>query len=139
MNLSTITGLFSGLNWQALALKAAAVLIAAGLIFGAGYYKGEQSVVKPIATATVNAATQGVQAQSKKTAADAVVNHADSTARQGANQKRDDAVAAIKKSEPALLASPPPAPNQLAQVCPPVSAEAMSKLNDPDIIGKDAQ
>jgi hypothetical protein len=134
MNLSGITGLFSGLNWQAIALKAAVVVIVLGAAFGVGYHYGEGSVVKPLVTATVNATATGAKVQGDKTAKDAKANQADSKGRQDANTKRDNAVAAIKKSEPALL----PAPVAIQQ-CPPVSAEAMDKLNDPDIIGRDAQ
>jgi hypothetical protein len=128
--------ILTGVNWQAIALKAAVVLIVLGATFGLGYRSGENSVVKPYATATVNAATQGAHAQSDKTAKDAKANHQDAQERGDKNKKRDAAVAAIKKSEPAMLPQPQ---TGNTVVCPPVSADAMKKLNDPDIIGEDAQ
>lgn len=132
-----IKSLFTGLNWQALALKAAACVIAAGLLFGVGYHFGESSVVKPLAASIANIAPAAAKAQSDKTSADAKANQADSASRQDTDAKRDAAVAAIKKTEPALL--PAPVTGASASICPVISPEAMDKLNDPDIIGKDAQ
>ena len=134
--LTGITGLFTGLNWEALALKAAVVIIVLGATFGAGFHFGEQSVVKPLATSIANIAPQAAKAQSDKTSADAKANQADSKARAGAQSKRDAAVAAVKAT-PSLL-TPVPKTAQ-GTICPAISTEAMDKLNDPDIIGKDAQ
>lgn len=136
MQLSDFTGIFTGLNWEALALKAAIVVIVLGATFGAGYHFGEQSVVKPLATSIANIAPQAAKAQSDKTSKDAKDNQADSQTRQGADSKRDAAVAAVKKT-PSLIPPMPPLPAGI--VCPSASTQAMGKLNDPDIIGKDAQ
>lgn len=115
--------IFDFLKPYLLLITLAATIVA----FGGGFYMGEQSVVKPYATATTQAAGQGAATQAKQDNADQKHNQVDSATRGTADVKRDIAVAAIKRTEPVVI---PPQPE-----CKPVPASAMSRLNDPDIIG----
>jgi hypothetical protein len=108
-----------------------AMAITALLSAGGGFYLGEQSIVKPYAQATTQAVDKGRAAQSKQDNKDQAANRVDSANRKDSDKKTDIAVAATKKTLAILI---PPQPD-----CPPIRAIVMGRLNDPDIIGKDAQ
>lgn len=110
-----------------------ALAVVGSVSFAAGWYKGSVSSQKITATAnatvTAGAAAAGAKVQTKQAASDAKANQQDSQKRATADEKRDNAAADIRADIPTLI--PPTAPT--------VSAEAMDRLNDPDLIGEDVQ
>ena len=105
--------------------------IATGAIF---YYKGSDHVLTKTINATtaqlVSARAEGAAAQSKQDADDQASTKADYEKRLAADAKRNAALEALLKNKPILI------PHNAVCL---VSKATMSLLNDPDLIGKDAQ
>lgn len=99
------------------------------------YNHGVDHVVTKVINASdaqIAAATAvGAQAQQAIDAKDAAKNKADYEARLAAADKRNAALDALLKNAKLMVPRQPG--------CKPITAAAMDKLNDPDLIGKDAQ
>lgn len=128
-----LTGIFSTVagGWQAIALKVAAALLVAALVFGGGYYEGSQNTLKPLAQATVHAVPNALAAQhkqdQKQAAAASVASKAgDASAKAGDAKAKGDVQAIHDK--PTVVVQGPPVDN----VCPvpTIEPDVLQKLND---------
>lgn len=108
------------------------LLIVVGFIAsaGAGFYFGEDHVVRMNVAEIASAQSKGASEQAKKDATDYAKGRASTIVRAGDKTKSDASLKAIVDNKGILV----PAQKECV-----VSAPAMRKLNDPDLVGKDAQ
>lgn len=122
---------FNGLNWQALAIKAGAALIVLMLTFGAGFYTGSQSTLKPFATAVTEAAPKAAVAQHAQDVKQGQAANAASKAGDASAKAGDVAVKPIIKyihDTNTVYVQGPPVNN----VCPEptIALDVLQKLNE---------
>ncbi|MBI1313677.1 hypothetical protein GC176_20485 [bacterium] len=119
------------MSWAILGLGA---VLALGGAFGAGYLKGNDHVITKVINASnaqiANAKSEAAKAQAEQDAKDYAAAKADYEKRLGEDKARMTSYEATIKNLKILV------PHQ--DVCK-ISPEAMKRLNDPDLIGKDAQ
>jgi activator of HSP90 ATPase len=115
-----------GLNPYSVALKAAAALLAAVVLFGAGYYVAVRQYDQAAATAAQAASLAATKAQAAKDAKDAKADTADLQVRATANAKATVVYQTLYRDRAVAVPSP--------KDCV-VSPAAMHALNDPALVG----
>lgn len=115
-----------GTNPYVLAAKALAVVLAAAILFGAGYYVAVRQYDTAAANAAQAASVAATKAQAAKDAKDYAADKADMVKRQAANKTAAGALQVIYRDRSVLVPSP-------AQCV--VPKAAMQRLNDPALVG----
>jgi hypothetical protein len=123
-----------GGNPMSLVALGLGVVVAAGALFGAGYYEGTQGCVTAQAKVTVGAEGRATAAQAKQDAKDYQAGKIDTAARAAANTTADDAVAKLHADLPLLV--PHARPSVDCPKPPIVPAASMQRLNDPALVGE---